>query len=122
MIRTVNDITLKLIVLLLISSFVLVFINNAVFYHSHKLANGEVVSHAHPYNKTTDSQPFKSHHHSKTELLFLQNIQLLFASVFALTIGLLFFQKIKIIFPKNVIYNSKPLFNLRNRAPPDFIR
>jgi len=56
--------------------------NKAVFTHSHLLLNGQVISHAHPYNKTNDSAPFKLHHHTQTELFFYENLETLFPLVF----------------------------------------
>ena len=56
----------------------LLTINNVMFLHSHKLTKGNIITHAHPYNKSDDPAPFKSHHHSKKELIFLANLQLLF--------------------------------------------
>jgi len=56
--------------------------NKVVFLHSHKLSDGTVIEHAHPYNKSSDSKPFKSHHHTKGEFLFFQNIDTLFVFVF----------------------------------------
>lgn len=42
-----------------------------VYYHSHITNDGRLVSHAHPFNKSQDSTPFKSHHHSAIDLLLL---------------------------------------------------
>ena len=46
--------------------------------HAHILGNGQVVVHAHPYNKSQDAAPFKKHHHSATEFIQLSQLQLLF--------------------------------------------
>lgn len=56
----------------------LLVINNVMFLHSHQLENGNIITHSHLYDKSNDSAPIKSHHHSKTELTFLVNLQLLF--------------------------------------------
>ncbi|MFO7924818.1 MAG: hypothetical protein R6U58_14125 [Bacteroidales bacterium] len=60
-------------------SFVLIlftlalFSNNAVNWHYHRLSNGVIVEHAHPYNKAASSPgaPFENHHHSDVEYLIL---------------------------------------------------
>jgi hypothetical protein len=65
--KIINSTTVVL--LLIIYGFILV--NNSFFYHSHVTSEGKVISHAHPFNKQNDDKPYKSHHHSKLELLLL---------------------------------------------------
>jgi hypothetical protein len=48
--------------------------NQSFFYHYHVLPDGTIISHAHPYNKTTDCKPIKSHHHSSFEISFFGNL------------------------------------------------
>lgn len=66
------------------ASFLLIFAimasvaNRVVFLHTHQLWNGTKVVHAHPYNKTQDSNPIKTHSHDKSDYLFYQNLSLLF--------------------------------------------
>lgn len=41
--------------------------------HYHKLPDGTVICHSHPFSKSNQSNsPFESHHHSKAEFVFLQ--------------------------------------------------
>ena len=61
-------------------------LNDIVFLHAHELPNGEVIIHAHPYSKGSDSAPLKKHHHSTTEYIAIDQVQLLFPfSFFALS-------------------------------------
>ena len=63
--------------LIAISLIVIVGIHslNSLFYtHSHKMADGTIVTHAHPFSKASDTAPFKSHEHSQEELTFLANL------------------------------------------------
>jgi len=61
--------------LLLLPAVIWLFTNTLINKHYHYLSDGQVVSHAHPYNKSTNKgTPFKSHHHSKTQLVFLSII------------------------------------------------
>jgi hypothetical protein len=114
----VNKITSLLLRNLLLLSFVLLLVNNAVFYHSHVLANGQVVSHAHPYNKSSDKDPIKTHHHSNAEFLFLDLVQLLFF-LFLTGIGLaVFSQKAPHFRKKEELHPFGFFLNTRNRAPP----
>ncbi len=59
------------VIVLLLSIYGLILVNNSLFYHSHVTPDGKVISHAHPFNKQNDDKPFKAHHHSKLELLLL---------------------------------------------------
>lgn len=60
--------------------------NNAFFTHTHKLPDGTIVQHAHPYQNNSDSQsPFKTHHHTSFEFLLLDNL-----GVFLVVAGLVF--------------------------------
>jgi uncharacterized membrane protein YwaF len=72
----------KTIAVVLVASMVLVIADKIVFTHSHILADGRVISHSHPYDKTNDSEPFKSHHHTQAELFFFQHIEIFFPFVF----------------------------------------
>lgn len=58
--------------------FLLQIINRTVYIHSHKLSNGIVITHAHPFNKTSDSAPFKNHHHSDQDFFLLAQLEILF--------------------------------------------
>lgn len=78
----VRNISLRLVAILLVAVIATLTFNQSVNLHTHKLIDGTVVSHAHPYNKTNDSAPIKSHHHTLTELLILEHFEVLFLSLF----------------------------------------
>ncbi len=70
----------------IISMFMLIMVlttifNEIVYIHAHKLADGTIVCHAHPYNTNDDSAPFKSHQHSRKEIVFLSSIHFTFINV-----------------------------------------
>lgn len=67
-----NRLKHQIFALFLVGCLSLLVLNKMVYTHLHILADGTVVSHAHPYNKNTDNKPFKSHHHSTEELVILQ--------------------------------------------------
>jgi hypothetical protein len=47
----------------------------ALFVHSHRLSDGSVVTHAHPFKAQSDeNEPFKTHEHSKFEVTLLDNL------------------------------------------------
>ncbi|MCD4769064.1 MAG: hypothetical protein K8R35_02715 [Bacteroidales bacterium] len=53
-------------------------VNKIMFMHVHKMEDGTVIAHSHPYNKTDDSKPFKTHRHTIAEFLFLNNFEIFF--------------------------------------------
>ncbi|MFW5656541.1 MAG: hypothetical protein ACOC0C_02900 [Bacteroidota bacterium] len=65
----------RIISMLLLSVFLLQVFSNVVWQHSHVMSDGTVITHTHPYSKSDDSTPFKNHHHSNIEILFLQYLE-----------------------------------------------
>ena len=115
---SVRNITLKLITFLMIGIMGMFIVNKAIFLHTHKLDNGTVISHAHPYAKSNDSKPFKSHHHTNAELLFFQNIEILFLIV-SLTFALFSLVE-KAKYSSNIItrHTLSCIILQKGRAPP----
>jgi len=108
----------KQIVYLIIVLMGLMIINKAVFLHSHVLADGTVISHAHPYQSTDDSKPFQSHHHTNAAFFLFDTIQLLFNSI---PFGLIFFIpnfRTKVFFSGITQIAPEYFSSTRNRAPP----
>ncbi|CCH57533.1 hypothetical protein BN8_p06714 (plasmid) [Fibrisoma limi BUZ 3] len=64
--------------------------NAIVFRHSHRLANGQIISHAHPYNLFNKSCPLSPNPHKTHELLLLDAISnAVFLPTFALLLAFL---------------------------------
>ena len=82
MYTTARDITTKFFTFIMIGLMGMLIANRCIFTHTHILENGSIVFHAHPYDKTNDAKPYKTHHHTNAELLFLDLINLLFPVVF----------------------------------------
>ncbi len=94
----------------------LLIINSILFTHTQTLADGTVLVHAHPYNKT-DNLP-ASHHHHKSELLILDQLNVLFffaAIAFILNGALVVFKK---IYLQQLEYVSVLYSRQYGRAPP----
>ena len=110
----------KLVAALLVFSVGLLIANNVVFLHTHKLANGNIIVHAHPYDKSQDSAPFKKHNHTSKELFHISSMQLLFiTAVFSiLCILLTTYKKIYFCQPPSIHINY--FFKLKGREPPRF--
>lgn len=118
MISFVRRFTIKGFSLAMILLLGICIANKGINTHSHKLENGTVVTHAHPYNKAKDSQPFKTHHHTSFEFLLLEGLNVLFLSTFLILISLIAFKIIRPYFDRKILYFhlSAPL-NF-GRAPP----
>ena len=94
----------------------LLIINSILFTHSQTLADGSVVVHAHPYNKT--SNPPANHNHHDNDLLILNNITLLFflgSIAFSLKRTFICFKKNQL---PQIEYTDILFFRKFGRAPP----
>ncbi len=104
----------------MLAIFALLTYNQTAYMHSHIQADGTVVAHAHPYDKSTDSEPIKSHHHTRLELIVISHFSLLFwvafiAFVLSLNIKTTFICKCSFHH-----YKEDLVFVLPGRAPPAF--
>ena len=68
----------RLIVILIIAVMGALTINNIAYIHVHVLPDGTMVTHAHPFNKKTETEQGTSHTHSQLGFLFFQHLQVLF--------------------------------------------
>lgn len=73
-----DNMKIKIIASLMLLITGILILNKALFLHSHKMDNGVVISHSHPYNRSDDKQPYKSHFHSEAEIVFLENSKLVY--------------------------------------------
>lgn len=69
----------------LLSLYLAVLINGVVFRHAHRLADGTIICHAHPYKSSPGTQ-FPTHAHSQDELIWLDAFDnLLYANAEAIS-------------------------------------
>jgi hypothetical protein len=115
---TVKYITLKIVILLMTGVMGLLIANTAIFLHVHKLNDGTIISHAHPYDKESDTHPYKTHQHSKTDLLLIHSLEILFPLIF-LTLILNTFEKNAVVLFDLIKACRISFFNnINDRAPP----
>ncbi len=115
---TINNRAKKLITLFMMGLMTMLITNKIAFTHIHKLDDGTIVEHAHPYNKTDDSAPLKTHHHTNAELLFFHNLNILFL-VALIALGIvLSVKKKKISFQLKLAPTSSHIHLHKERAPP----
>ena len=90
----------------------------SLYTHSHQLADGRIITHAHLYNKKGDSKPFKTHHHLQNQIFFHSQLRNLFPAFFLCfylfaVISPFYFKKQKSNIPVSLYITS-----LRDRGPP----
>lgn len=104
--------------LLLAAMLVLLSLNNSYFMHAHRLADGSIVHHAHPFNTQDDAEPIKSHHHSAVEMVLLNSLQF-FVFLFAIGFLLLIVERPRRFFiSASIIIRQDCYIHLNGRAPP----
>jgi hypothetical protein len=114
--------TKKYFAIALVSIVGLLTINNALFLHMHRLANGSLVVHAHPFSKSnqTDSAA-KSHQHSKVEFQFLDSLLLLFANNISTTEIVISTNWQEYIFNYQFSNLENSPQKITNKAPPSIV-
>lgn len=60
---------------MLLALFSLSISNKVIYLHTH-INLGKIVTHSHPYNKSSDNQPVKSHHHNNAAIAFLSHAEI----------------------------------------------
>lgn len=105
---------------LLCALFIVQIANRAVYFHSHKEADGTIVSHAHPYNKSSDSGPLKKHHHTSFQFALLAQLNELF--FMAILMVALYNSSKKLVYVTDGIphYVSGFISQNSGRSPPVF--
>jgi hypothetical protein len=107
----------RVISTIILISMMFVLLNTVSNGHIHKLANGRLLFHAHPYQRTSDNNT--QHHHTKFEFIFYYFITHLFKCLLFVVFWLFVkgVEHIKILLSltaPNSIFIHIPL----SRAPP----
>ena len=113
-----NNRVVKLITYFVIGVMGMLIVNNVAFTHVHQLDDGTIVKHAHPYKKENDTSPYKTHHHSNADLIFYQNLKILFLVAFFVLGLVLFVKKERVIFELAAEHALSYIFLHEGRAPP----
>ena len=105
--RAIISQTLAVVLLLVMGVYSL---NSYFFTHSHILENGQIVTHAHPFD-SSDNDPFKNHEHSSEELTFLANLSFFIPITDFLSLG---------VFLALITFNRETRENHRSLLAPFF--
>ena len=93
-------------------------LNQALYTHVHVLPDGSIVSHAHPFQKTQQSDKGSSHQHSTLEFFLLENLQILFLVGTISMVLISLASEIQKVCVANRKYIPAQLVPLPGRAPP----
>jgi len=113
-----KKIAIKTFEFVLIVAFAILIMNNALFIHSHKLPDGSIISHAHPFNKIKDQIPFKKHTHSSAEYIFIQHLEFLFLSLGILFLFISFANGVLVYAYGRTHHYLMVILPAQSRAPP----
>ena len=113
----------KIISILILPVVMMWFFNSVNNRHYHKLPDGSLIAHSHPYQKgAPDHGPVKSHNHSDAEFLFLSffsnPVLILALSIFCVEKNLSFSKFIIYLLPTNL--PVKRIYAVRNYHAPPF--
>ena len=113
----VINITKKSFAFLLIAFVGLLVANEAVYRHTHHI-NGHTVTHAHPYDTSSDDQPSQTHRHSKAQIAFFNLLELLFPVFFLVFFTLSIPKPLRRAVKNTITVYSSRILNHQGRAPP----
>lgn len=84
----------RILAIILLPAFIWLMYNNAANWHLHQLSSGWIVSHAHPFDSSTDSNgTAPCHKHSATQLLILNEISSLLIQAIVVVAVFVFFRE-----------------------------
>jgi len=104
------------ILLVLVLSFQV--FNKITWQHVHLLPDGSMVAHAHPYNKSDDTTPFKHHHHNQVDIHFFQILEILFPFVLSGCILVHGFEELGKLVQPSISLETIILSAANGRSPP----
>lgn len=112
-----NHIVSRILSLFLIGIAGIYMLNYTLYTHRHITADGRVITHSHPYDQN-DSKPYKSHSHSKSELLLMDALKIIIFFTGALflfipAVRTMVFAVVPVSVPENYHLNFRTI-----RAPP----
>lgn len=115
---SLRDIFKKVGVGIMIFFIGLLIPNKVMYTHIHKLDDGSIVVHAHPYDKSENENPEEQHHHAKAELFFLQSLELFFLVTIVSVILFAGLRSSNFNIPAVNQYSEQYIISSLGRAPP----
>ncbi len=96
-----------------------IIFNSTFFLHTHRTACGNVIVHAHPFNKSAENKnPYSQHKHNKIELQVIRSLSYFvnFESSIAIVYNPVF--ETEILSKPCLYFNLKIHSSYTNRGPP----
>ncbi len=112
-----KNITKKAWAFLLIVFIGLLVANQSIYRHTHQI-NGRLVTHAHPYDTSSNDQPSPNHHHTKAQHALLNMLELLFPTFSLFFVILAIAKPFKEKLRSTLAVYSTPILLKQGRAPP----
>ncbi len=109
---------LSILSLILIVVFAFQIVNKSLYTHSHILAFGQVVTHAHPFDKSDDNGDPKSHRHTQAEMIILDQVNILFVCILAIILLRVSFASLRLNTGYIVDFAPVYLCHRKGRSPP----
>jgi hypothetical protein len=105
--------------ILLISALTL---NNSIFLHVHKLESGNIISHAHPFQKSAEKQTPVSHNHTANEIQLYQILSdLTLVLFFVLGFSIIVLSRpVSRLISEIEFISKKTISELKIRPPPAY--
>ncbi|MFW5706213.1 MAG: hypothetical protein ACOCX8_04335 [Bacteroidota bacterium] len=105
----------------MIINILMITLNQAMFMHTHRLPDGSVVTHAHPFKRSADQgTPHESHSHTQVEFQFFGSIGIIIAAFCTGVVVVLHFHVIARIERQITFHSAERLIKILGRAPPAF--
>lgn len=118
-----NQVIHKVTALILLGCISLIVHNAFSNKHLHRLGDGTIIAHAHPYHPEKSPTPFQKHGHTSTELCFFSTTGSLdWLSTLAFIVPLVFLIpliNIPVLFKENKVFQIR-FFHPSFRGPPLF--
>ena len=96
-----------------------IIFNTSVFLHTHRSACGEIVIHAHPFNKSAENEsPKKQHKHNKLDLQLISSLDYYIFSQNDINIDCSTVSELEYLLEKDLFSKSKIYSSVTSRGPP----
>jgi len=118
-IKEIRNTILSTLLLLIMGGII---VNSTFFLHAHKINNGKIIFHAHPYRKNAEnSQPLSNHQHSSAEFVVIANSSVLIENSSEIIIEP-FYNFVSQLYIELTEFNTSLFFtSKKSRGPPAYL-
>jgi len=113
----VKSITKQTFAFLLMGFVCLLVANEAFYKHTHQI-NGHIITHSHPHSASSDSSSSPGHQHNKAQIVFWENLEVLFPFIALAFVMLNFSKPVFRSIQSTIFLYTAPQVHYPGRAPP----